>query len=62
MPIDNKSVLFVGTELAILVLDGKQFISHHHVVFLLQIHFYWRSATQKLATKPWMPSCCEKFA
>ena len=42
MPIDNKSVLFVGTELAILVLDGKQFISHRHVVFLLQIHFYWR--------------------
>ena len=26
-------MLFVGTELAILVLDEKQFISHHHVVF-----------------------------
>ena len=43
---------FIATELATHVLDGKQFISYHHVVFLLQIHFYWRWATQRQATKP----------
>ena len=53
---------FVGTELATRVLDGKQFISYHHVVLLLQIHFYSRWVTQRQATKPWMPPCCEKFA